>query len=858
MNIVENTFAGIKQQELRQNPFYSLMSATIDTNPHQIEAYLFALSALKNGGAILADEVGLGKTIEAGLVIKHYFLSGKKNIILIMPSSLRKQWQIELKEKFDISAKVIDSENIIEYEYSSKKKQNIIIISYNFASTHKKLISDTAWDLCIFDEAHRMRNVHKNGSKMAATLCDITKGIPKIMLTATPMQNSLFDLYGLIQFIDPRILGDKAVFSERYLKNEQYDELKATLDGVIQRTLRSEVSDYIQYPQRREMTVDFRLSLQEMELYMLINQYLKKEILYALPNSRRTLITSVIRKLLASSSMAVAETFKALRNRLIVLMQSTREESSTESLDYFFNFFDEEDQELEDTEQKEELFTREKVNEFIQHEIDEVENIINKAEAITTNAKMNALKIAVKKAFDYQKDNGAPEKIVIFTESVRTQKYIFDELSNNGYKNEVLMFNGSGSDSLTKQIYNAWKAKNYNNDMGSRGVELKNAIVEAFKNDYKILLVTDSGSEGLNLQFCSTVINYDLPWNPQKIEQRIGRCHRYGQQYDVVVINLLNTENFADKRVYEILSNKFELFQGVFGASDKAIGLLESGGDFEKRVSQIYQECNSTTEFTKKFAALEKEIEGKRNKKLEDLTGLITTKNLKKHSEAFNKLLSEYMAYEQEYLYWNKKETFTSGIKFPAYLHKSNSEKNKYLIIGGYYQDTNIIDSICTFMDESGVILNFSDEQKKSFLESVNESDLQQIEPNLNICSKLLKEIEQVEYENFCNTNKRIILNHKRKLDNWLMLQKEHYILKTQDESEINELTEQFNKEKNFREKIAIKKKIEELKKEKENLQTLFHEEMSKLESQADNQQKEFEETILKQPSLISKMIVEL
>ena len=178
MNIVENTFANIKQQELRQNPFYSLMSATIDTNPHQIEAYLFALSALKNGGAILADEVGLGKTIEAGLVIKHYFLSGKKNIILIIPSSLRKQWQIELKEKFDIYAKVIDSENIIKYEYSSKKKQNIIIISYNFASNHKKLISDTVWDLCIFDEAHRMRNVHKNGSKMAATLCDITKGIP--------------------------------------------------------------------------------------------------------------------------------------------------------------------------------------------------------------------------------------------------------------------------------------------------------------------------------------------------------------------------------------------------------------------------------------------------------------------------------------------------------------------------------------------------------------------------------------------------------------------------------------------------------------------------------------------------------
>lgn len=134
------------------------------------------------------------------------------------------------------------------------------------------------------------------------------------------------------------------------------------------------------------------------------------------------------------------------------------------------------------------------------------------------------------------------------------------------------------------------------------------AIVEAFRDEYKILLVTDSGSEGLNLQFCNTIINYDLPWNPQKIEQRIGRCHRYGQKNDVVVINLLNTQNVADKRVYEILSEKFELFQGVFGASDKAIGLLESGADFEKRVTLIYQECKTTSDFTKQFKDLEKGI----------------------------------------------------------------------------------------------------------------------------------------------------------------------------------------------------------------------------------------------------------
>ena len=115
-----------------------------------------------------------------------------------------------------------------------------------------------------------------------------------------------------------------------------------------------------------------------------------------------------------------------------------------------------------------------------------------------------------------------------------------------------------------------------------RGVEYKHAIVDYFKEHSRILIVTDAGSEGLNLQFCNTVINYDLPWNPQKIEQRIGRCHRYGQKHDVVAINLLNTGNEADRRVYEILSKKFELFDGVFGASDIALGALESGSSFEK------------------------------------------------------------------------------------------------------------------------------------------------------------------------------------------------------------------------------------------------------------------------------------
>ena len=259
---------------------------------------------------------------------------------------------------------------------------------------------------------------------MANSLYELTKGIPKILLTATPMQNTLLDIYGLVQFIDDRVFYSKQIFSERYLRGEDYNDLKACLEPVVQRTLRKEVAEYIQFSERKEMTIDFELSPMEIELYVMINNYLKKEILYALPNSHRTLITSVIRKLLASSSMAVAETFKVLKGRLETLKETTRTESADESIDFFLSFFDDDEIETDDDSKQDELYTREKVNEFIQHEIDEVTAIINKAESIKRNAKMTALKQAVETAFAFQDEAGIKQRIVVFTESIRTQAVI--------------------------------------------------------------------------------------------------------------------------------------------------------------------------------------------------------------------------------------------------------------------------------------------------------------------------------------------------------------------------------------------------------------------------------------------------
>lgn len=860
MGVVEATYAEIKQQELKKNPYSCFSTAAIDVNPHQVEAFTFSLAAMKLGGAVLADEVGLGKTIEAGLVLKYLLNSGSQKILLVMPSNLRKQWQVELDEKFEVESLIVESGNWDEYKSYVKNESAVVIVSYNFASRRKSEFAKVPWSFCVFDEAHRLRNVYKNGSKMASNLYELTKGIPKLMLTATPMQNSLFDLYGLIQFIDKRIFYSKAVFSDRYIKNEQYEDLRHQVNTVLQRTLRKEVSDYIQFPERKEVTVDFELSLPEVELYMKINNYLKKEILFALPNSHRSLITSVIRKLLASSSMAVAETFRTLKNRLVILKETTREESVEESLDFFFGFFD--DDEVEDEQENDnvdQLYTREKVNEFIQHEIDEIDDIINTAEKIKKNAKMTALKTAVRKAFDFQRDEGIKEKVVIFTESVRTQQYIFEELSKEGYQGQILKFNGSSGDDTTKELFRAWRNRNYGKYFGSRNVELKNAIVQAFKEDYKILLVTDSGSEGLNLQFCNTIINYDLPWNPQKIEQRIGRCHRYGQKNDVVVFNLLNTQNVADKRVYEILSNKFELFQGVFGASDRAIGLLESGADFEKRVSHIYQECKTSKDFLKEFTSLERELDRKRNKKMEQLKSLIIREASEQHKETFERILSDIQGYQNQLDYWGKVNISHKQVIYPRFYKLINGLnipgiEHGYLLIGGYYAGEELIQSVFQVSDEKGKIYAAKDELIRILTSSLTDDNL--IEESPDNVAGIIKDVDEYLFQEHADKCKILIFQNDERIENWTNLRKEEFILSIKDSSEIDDLRRQYQNETNFKEKIAIKKRIDELGDRQKEREQSFHKTVGIIEKEAQDMKVQFEENLLKRPVLFTKIVV--
>jgi hypothetical protein len=249
--------------------------------------------------------------------------------------------------------------------------------------------------------------------------------------------------------------------------------------------------------------------------------------------------------------------------------------------------------------------------EAIVSEIAELEQFRDLAVSITENAKGEALLKALETGFKKAEELGGADKVIVFTESRRTQQYLQRLLSANGYEDQVVLFNGSNSDETSRRIYKEWSHRNAGSDRvsGSRTADTRAALVDEFRDRARIMIATEAAAEGINLQFCSMLVNYDLPWNPQRIEQRIGRCHRYGQKYDVVVINFLNKNNAADQRVFELLNEKFQLFSGVFGASDEVLGAVESGVDFEHRIVDIYQKCRSQDEIKHEFDQLQLELE---------------------------------------------------------------------------------------------------------------------------------------------------------------------------------------------------------------------------------------------------------
>lgn len=605
----------------------SLFDAAVDLNPHQIDAALFALKSPLSKGVILADEVGLGKTIEASIILCQYWAERKRRLLVVCPASLRKQWNLELLDKFNIPSVIVDQryfkEQLANGRTNPFEQDRVIICSYQFLHNQKDLAKLIKWDLAIIDESHKLRNAYRPSNVLGQSIKWALEDTRKLLLTATPLQNSLMELFGLCSIIDDYIFGDSRSYRQNYVNDEDIEGLKTRLRGFCKRTLRRQVLAYIPFTNRNAITIRFAQADKEYVLYRDVTDFLQESESYALPSSQRSLITLVIRKILSSSSYALITTLETIKKRLEQLRDKQPvQENIIDTLLDDEALDDEELEEIEANAEKDaEQDKSEKIDlEKLKKEISRIDNFIEQAKAIKVDSKTSRLKEAIERGFSEAAKMNARRKVIVFTESRRTQSYLKDYLDANGYAGRIVIFNGTNTDPESKKIYEQWLAANQKTGRisGVQSADRRNAILEHFRDHAEILIATESAAEGVNLQFCSLVINYDLPWNPQRIEQRIGRCHRYGQEHDVVVINFLNERNDVDRRVYELLEYKFKLFDGVFGASDEVLGSLESGVDFEKEVLKIYQECRKPAEIKAAFAALQKKMDDEIQNRLKE------------------------------------------------------------------------------------------------------------------------------------------------------------------------------------------------------------------------------------------------
>lgn len=603
----------------------TLVDSQVDLNPHQVDAALFACRNPLSRGVILADEVGLGKTIEAGLVISQRWAERRRKILIIVPANLRKQWHQELQDKFNLQALLLESKS-----YNSLRKQGLsqpflhldgpVICSYQFAKAKARDIQAIGWDLVVLDEAHRLRNVYKASNVIAKTLKAALEHVPsKVLLTATPMQNSLLELYGLVSLIDDRVFGSVDSFRAQFAsqaKDQAFAELRDRLSPVCKRTLRKQVQPYVSYTARFPIVEEFIPSQEEQKLAAMVGDYLARPHLKALPEGQRQLISLVLWKLLASSTHAIAGALETMALRLQKSLDDpTALQSLTDTLDQDYEALDETADEWSESEDPTPSHSGSDEQAVIVQEIEELQRFRALAISIRDNSKGKALLIALEKAFAKLDELGAARKAIIFTESRRTQDYLLSLLENTAYGQGIVLFNGTNSDARAQGIYRKWLERHQGTDKvsGSKTADTRAALVEHFRDQGTVMIATEAGAEGINLQFCSLVINYDLPWNPQRIEQRIGRCHRYGQRHDVVVVNFVDRSNEADARVYELLEQKFQLFEGVFGASDEVLGAIGSGVDFERRIAEIYKHCREPEVIRASFEQLQSELSAEIN-----------------------------------------------------------------------------------------------------------------------------------------------------------------------------------------------------------------------------------------------------
>ena len=645
----------------------------IDPNPHQIDAVMFALRRIPEGGCILADEVGLGKTIEAGLVVAQVMAEGAERILIVVPKPLLGQWQDELYTLFGISAlEAADTGCEIT-------APGVFLVGREYAGSAAgsgRLAAAPPFDLCVIDEAHEMfAGIYKRfdrfgryeeSSGEAQTAHRVRKLIgpaPVLLLTATPIQNSLAELWGLLHYVEPTgtLVGSfptfKALFCEgqdgRRLVPEQAPELRRRLAEVVQRTLRRQAQEFLDKPfvSRRAELYEYSMSLDEKKLYDDVTNYLLSPSLNAFQGRSRQLLLIGFHRIMASSTAALAKSLQRVADRLRRMRHGSPDTGRARDVEPLTSDLDDDELPvIEDDPVVERPST-------IDDELRQVEDFVRRARSLPHDSKALSLVKVVRSIGDRR---GGNAKLVVFTESLTTQGYLRDLLIEHAglRDNEITLFRGQNESPRARQALRRWQEEVGRHlpahRLPSPDIAVRLALVHEFKTRSRVFIATEAGAKGLNLQFCDTIVNYDLPWNPQRIEQRIGRCHRYGQTRDVTVVNFLAKDNETQRLTLEILTQKLDLFGDVLDMSDSVLHEARSnrseelttalGPDFEQQLNRIWERARSIDEVEEELRRLRETMEDRRrelDRIREHTTGLIETRFDDSVKQVFGRIADE-------------------------------------------------------------------------------------------------------------------------------------------------------------------------------------------------------------------------
>ncbi|KAB2338497.1 DEAD/DEAH box helicase [Cytobacillus depressus] len=483
--------------------------------PHQLEVAKQVVENM-NGKAILADEVGLGKTIEAGLILKEYMIRGLvKKVLILVPASLVTQWAIELNTKFFIPA-------VTQRKSYVWEQCDVVVSSIDTAkrNPHRDIIYKQDYDLIIIDEAHKLKN---NKTKNYEFVQNLKKKFC-LLLTATPIQNRISEIFNLVSLLKPGHLGNESAFYQKYNKDarnlDDNEHLKELVNKVMIRNRRADTG--IEWTKRKVETIVIDFSKEERELYDAVTS-LRKDGDWT--NSSQFSVMTLQREACSSRESV----FFTLKNML------ERQENPSVAFQ------------------------------------EQIQFLTRKVEAVQKNSKAEKAIELIKQIND---------KVIIFTEYRATQMYLQWFLKQHGITS--VPFRGGFK----------------------RGK--KDWMRELFQKNAQVLIATEAGGEGINLQFCNHIINFDLPWNPMRLEQRIGRIHRLGQEKDVMIYNFA-TKNTVEEHILKLLYEKINLFEKVIGDLDEILTKLDFG-NVEDHLIDIFGKSSS---------------EGEMRIKMENLTSMI-------------------------------------------------------------------------------------------------------------------------------------------------------------------------------------------------------------------------------------------